>query len=105
MSIKIEATDFMLRSLDSLKITTLPMHKLYFELSSLDSWYAIMRDARAQFGKNWQGQPHVRRRLERERALGSNQSYTLCVWFKVPDPRFGTWIAIKHAVRQVESGK
>jgi hypothetical protein len=24
------------------------------------------------------------------------------VWFEVPDPKFGTWIAIKHAVRQVQ---
>jgi hypothetical protein len=27
------------------------------------------------------------------------------VWFEVPDPKFGTWIAIKHAVRQEEPGK
>jgi hypothetical protein len=104
MSVKIEATDAMLQSLDSLKTTALPMHKLYFELSSVEQWYTIMREARAQFGKNWQGQRHVKRRLEHA-SLWKISSVTERVWFEVPDPAFGTWIAIKHAVRQVEPGK
>jgi len=101
MSVKIEASDLMLPSLDSLKTTALPMHKLYFELSSVDTWYAIMREARAQFGKNWRSQAHVKRRLEHSALwrLGDPAEH---VWFEVPDPKFGTWIAIKHAVRQVE---
>ena len=101
MSVKIEASDLMLPSLDSLKITSLPMHKLYFELSSVDTWYTIMREARAQFGKNWRSQAHVKRRLENAnlwRLSGCSER----VWFEVPDPKFGTWIAIKHAVRQVQ---
>ena len=80
------------------------MHKLYFELTSVEQWYAIMREARTQFGKNWQGQRHVKRRLEHAnlwRLPGAAER----VWFEVPDPKFGTWIAIKHAVRQVEPGK
>ena len=104
MSVKIEATDSMLQSLDSLKTTALPMHKLYFELSSVDTWYAIMREARAQFGKNWRSQAHVKRRLEHS-ALWRLGEHAERVWFEVPDPKFGTWIAIKHAVRQVEPGK
>ena len=104
MSVKIEATDFMLQSLDSLKTTALPMHKLYFELSTVEQWYTIMREARAQFGKNWRSQAHVKRRLEHAGLwrLGDHAEH---VWFEVPDPKFGTWIAIKHAVRQVEPGK
>ena len=104
MSVKIEASDLMLPSLDSLKTTALPMHKLYFELSSVEAWYAIMREARAQFGKNWRSQAHVKRRLEHS-ALWRLGEHAERVWFEVPDPKFGTWIAIKHAVRQVEPGK
>ena len=101
MSVKIEASDSMLPSLDSLKITALPMHKLYFELSTVEQWYAIMREARAQFGKNWRSQAHVKRRLEHA-SLWRMGGCTERVWFEVPDPKFGTWIAIKHAVRQVQ---
>ena len=101
MSVKIEAPDSMLQSLDSLKTTTLPMHKLYFELSSVDTWYTIMREARAQFGKNWRSQAHVKRRLENSSIWRINGCAER-VWFEVPDPKFGTWMAIKHAVRQVE---
>ena len=101
MSVKIEAPDPMLQSLDSLKTTALPMHKLYFELSDIDTWYAIMREARAQFGKNWRSQAHVRRRLENA-SMWRVDGHGERVWFEVPDPKFGTWIAIKHAVRQVQ---
>ena len=104
MSVKIEASDSTLPSLDSLKTTALPMHKLYFELSSVDAWYTIMREARAQFGKNWRSQAHVKRRLEHA-SLWRISPVTERVWFEVPDPKFGTWVAIKHAVRQVEPGK
>lgn len=102
MSVEIGASDSMLLSLDSLKKTTLPMHKLYFELASVEQWYAIMREARAQFGQNWRSQSHVRRRLERS-LIWSMPESTERVWFEVPDPSFGTWVAIKHAVRQVQA--
>ena len=104
MSVKIEASDLMLQSLDSLKTTALSMHKLYFELSTVEQWYTIMREARAQFGKNWRSQSHVKRRLEHA-SLWRLGDHAERVWFEVPDPKFGTWIAIKHAVRQVEPGK
>ena len=96
MSVKIGASDSTLLSLDSLKRTALPMHKLYFELRSVDEWYAIMREARAQFGTNWRSQRHVRRRLERNQVWRHPRA-TEHIWFEVPDPRFGTWVAIKHA--------
>jgi hypothetical protein len=101
MSVKIEASEPMLQSLDSLKKTALPMHKLYFELSTVDQWYAIMREARAQFGKNWRSQAHVKRRLEHA-SLWRLNDHGERVWFEVPDPKFGTWVAIKHAVRQIQ---
>lgn len=101
MSIKIEASDVMLPSLDSLGTTPLPMYKLYFELSDVATWYAIMREARAQFGKNWRSQAHVKRRLEHS-SIWRVPGHAERVWFEVPDPKFGTWIAIKHAVRQVQ---
>jgi hypothetical protein len=104
MSVKIEASSDMLPSLNSLKATALSMHKLYFELRSVDQWYAIMREARAQFGTNWRSQRHVKRRLEKNQVWRSSNT-TEAIWFEVPDPKFGTWIAIKHAVRQVEPGK
>lgn len=87
----------MLSSLNSLKATALPMHKFYFELRSVDEWYAIMREARAQFGTNWRSQRHVRRRLENKR-IWMPSGHTERIWFEVPDPAFGTWVAIKHAV-------
>lgn len=102
MSVKIEASDAMLPSLDSLKTTALPMHKLYFELSSVDTWYAIMREARTQFGKNWRSQAHVKRRLENA-SLWRIGGCAERVWFEVPDPAFGTWVSLKHAVLQVQS--
>jgi hypothetical protein len=101
MSVKIEASDAMLPSLDSLKTTTPPMHKLYFELSTVEQWYSIMREARAQFGTNWRSQAHVKRRLEHA-GLWHVPGHAERVWFEVPDAKFGTWIAIKHAVRQVQ---
>jgi len=104
MSVNIEASDSTLPSLDSLRTTPLSMHKLYFELSSVDTWYSIMREARAQFGKNWRCQRHVKRRLEHAN-LWRLPDAVERVWFEVPDPAFGTWIAIKHAVRQVNPGK
>jgi len=102
MSVNIEVSaSSMPESLDSLETTPLTMHKLYFELSSVDTWYAIMREARAQFGKNWRSQGHVKRRLEHA-SLWKLDPPSERVWFEVPDPAFGTWVAIKHAVRQVQ---
>lgn len=101
VNIKVATTSVcMPASLDSLKETSLFMHKLFFELTSTSQWYAIMRDARAQFGQNWRSQSHVKRRLERG-VMYKTGTFAERVWFEVPDPKFGTWVAIKHAVRQV----
>ena len=69
------------------------MHRVVFEISNIDTWYAIMREARTMFGQNWRCQSHVKRKLMRNWANCSER-----VWFEVPDPQFGTWCALKLAV-------
>lgn len=84
-----------LSSLNPLKVTTGTMHtRIWFELGDVKSWYAIMKEARSCFGKNWRGQPKVKRKLERNRWTHNKQK----VWFDVPDANFATWVAVKHAV-------
>jgi hypothetical protein len=98
MSVEIEVSaPSMLESINSLKTTPLVMHRVYFEVSAVDTWYNIMREARTWFEKNWQCQAHVKRRLEK------HESKPLIVWFDVPDTKFGTWVAVKLAVRVVET--
>jgi hypothetical protein len=80
-------------SLGSLKETPLVMHRIHFELVDTKAWYKIMQEARTMFGKNWKCQPRVKRKFERNWGRTPQR-----VWFDVPDPAFGTWVAIKHAV-------
>jgi hypothetical protein len=98
MSVDIEApAQSMPKSLDSLKITPESMHRIYFELSNEKSWYSLMAEARTWFGKNWRTQPRVKRKFQKYAVVTS-----VTIWFEVPDPKFGTWVAVKLAVRQVE---
>lgn len=84
------------QSLDSLKmVTPLGMHRITFEVPDVKVWYKIMAEARAQYGKNWRGQPKAKRRLENWRPQGSAP---VRVWFEVPDPSFATWCAVKLGV-------
>ena len=95
MSVNIETAALsMSESLDSLKVTPLPMHRITFMLEDTKKWYAVMREARALYGKNWRGQPHVKRKLERNRWMKEQTP----VWFEVPDPTFASWCAVKLAV-------
>jgi hypothetical protein len=97
MSVDVETAALsMSEPLDSLKTTPLVMHRVVFELRDVATWYAIMREARAMFGKNWRCQSHVKRRLTRTWTMTSSER----VWFEVPDPQFGTWCALKLAVIQ-----
>lgn len=73
------------------------MHRIYIEVSTVDTWYAIMKEARTWFGKDWRTQPRIKRKL-----LGFDTTTPVTVWFEVPDPRFGTWVAVKLAVTQVD---
>ena len=102
MTVKIEGSALSIpESLDSLNVTPLVMHRIWFQLHTVKEWYAVMNEARVMFGKNWRTQSRVKRRLEHT-ALWGISLQPVPVWFEVPDPKFGTWIAIKHAVRQVE---
>ena len=97
MSVEIAvSSSSMPQSLDSLKVVTpLGMHRIIFEVPNTTVWYKIMAEARAQFGKNWQGQPRAKRKLESWRPAGSSN---VRVWFEVPDPAFATWCAVKLGV-------
>ena len=97
MSVEIASSSLsMPQSLDSLKLVTpLGMHRITFEIGNVQTWYKVMAEARAQFGKNWRGQPKVKRRLESWRPAGSPP---LKVWFEVPDSTFATWCAVKLGV-------
>ena len=95
MSVKIEISALsMSESLDSLKVTPLPMHRITFMITDTKKWYDVMREARALYGKNWRGQPHVKRKLERNRWM----KQVIPVWFEVPDLAFASWCAVKLAV-------
>ena len=97
MSVDVETAALsMSEPLDSLKTTPLVMHRVVFELRDVVTWYAIMREARALYGRNWRAQPRVRRKLTRTWALNGAER----VWFEVPDPQFGTWCSLKLAVVQ-----
>ena len=78
------------------------LHRIFVCVKDLPTWYAVMGEARQQFGRNWRGQPKVRRRIERQLWLPQD----LWVWFEVPDPAFVTWVSVKLGVRaRVEAGK
>lgn len=81
-------------SLDSLKTTPLPMHRITFMIRNTDQWYSVMKEARALYGKNWRAQPHTKRRLDRNRWSAKEER----VWFDVPDLSFASWCAVKLAV-------
>ena len=84
------------QSLDSLKmVTPLAMHRIMFEINHVDTWYKIMAEARAQFGKNWRAQPKTKRKLSSWKMY---DGALVRVWFEVPDPTFATWCAVKLGV-------
>ena len=98
MTVKIEGSALSIpESLDSLKVTPLVMHRIWFRLHTTKEWYAVMNEARAMFGKNWRTQSRVKRRLEHTTLWGISLQ-PVPVWFEVPDQTFATWVAVKHAV-------
>lgn len=95
MTVKIQDSALSIsESLDSLKVTPLSMHRIIFMIKDAPQWYAVMKEARALYGKNWRAQPHTKRRLERNRWMQKDER----VWFDVPDPSFASWCAVKLAV-------
>lgn len=99
MSVEIETSArSMSESLNSLKTTPSPMHRIYMEIGSTEIWYQVIREATALYGRNWRGQSGVRRRLSRNLWFKIQER----VWFDVPDEKFGTWAAIKCGVTIIE---
>jgi hypothetical protein len=84
-------------SLDSLKETASDMHPLQrvvFELTTLDQWYSLIREANQLYGPHkWRCQARVRRKLEHNWANNA-----IRIWFEVPDSNFASWVAVKHSV-------
>jgi hypothetical protein len=87
----------MSKSLDPLKETAQDLHRFWFLLSDEKQWYAIMAECRAWFGKNWKCQPKVRRKLESSN--WQHQRKPQLIWFDIPDPKFATWVSVKHSVQ------
>lgn len=97
MSVNIETSALsMSESLNLLKQTPSPMHRVYMEISSVELWYKIIREANSLYGRNWRGQSGAKRRLSHNIWLDSKKQER--VWFDVPDEKFGTWVAIKCGV-------
>ena len=97
MSVEIETSALsMSESLNSLKTTPSPMHRVYMEIGSIEIWYRIIREANSLYGRNWSGQSRVKRRLSHNIWLSEKKQER--VWFDVPDEKFGTWAAIKCGV-------
>ena len=79
------------------------MHRIIIELQTVDQWYSVIREANTWFGpKNWRGQNHVRKKLERNTmwvGYGAEiETKFVPVWFDVPDPQFATWVKLKYAL-------
>lgn len=92
--------NFMSMQSDPLKLTAQDLQRFWFSISTEQQWYAVMRECRVWFGKNWRCMSKVRRKLAgRLRALGP-----VSVWFEVPDPRFATWISVKYSL-EVQSDR
>ena len=88
---------------DPLKKTTQDLHRFWFSVSTEKQWYDIIREARRWFGKNWQGQSKVKRKLSKQTPFG--RSASIMIWFDVPDDRFATWISVKHSIQAQSDAK
>lgn len=90
----------MSRSLDPLKTTTQELHRFYFMLTLPEQWYAIMKECRQLFGKNWRCQSKVLRKLKEVKRFGyyPMTSPARPIWFDIPNPSMATWIAVKLGV-------
>jgi hypothetical protein len=95
----------MSESLNSLKSTPLPMHRIWVEIGSVEIWYKIIAEANREFGiRGWRCQSGTKRRLDRQiHTWPSVLKTTVRVWFDVPDEKFATWIAIKYPVTVLAS--
>lgn len=90
----------MSRSLDPLKETTQELHRIYFMISRPEQWYAIMKECRQTFGKNWRCQSKVLRKLAQPKRFGYYPVHPAikAVWFEIPNLAVATWIALKLGI-------
>jgi len=73
------------------------LHRIYVKLSTEQQWYAVMRECRAWFGKNWRTQGRVKRKLSHGQIRTLREP--IPIWFEVPDLRFATWISVKMSLQ------
>lgn len=85
-----------------LRTTALELHRFWFSISTTEQWYAIMRECRSWFGKDWHCMSKVRKKLNPRYQSHTGRIQNVLVWFEVPDPRFATWISVKLSI-QVQS--
>jgi hypothetical protein len=86
-------------------MTTQPeLSKFWFLVDSEKQWYAIIKECRLLFGKNWKGMSKVRRRLAINQRWGNTRE-PIMVWFEVPDPQFATWVAVKLSMQVLSDAK
>jgi hypothetical protein len=89
---------------DPLKTTTPDLQRFWVHVSTVDQWYAVMRECRAWFGKNWRCQGKVRKKLGNNPGLRWVKQPN-AVWFDVPDARWATWVATKMSLQVVADSK
>lgn len=88
--------DDMSKHADPLEKTAPELHRFYVRVRTVDQWYAIMRECRVWFGRNWRCQNKVRRRFRH--ANKNTIAAISTVWFEVPDLTICTWIATKTSL-------
>jgi hypothetical protein len=74
------------------------LHRIYVTLTTQEQWYAVMRECRDWFGKNWKSQGRIKRKLSEGLRYGRGAPL-VTVWFDVPDLRFATWISVKYSLQ------
>lgn len=90
--------------IDPLKITTQPLHRFWFTVETTPQWYDIIRELKHLHGREWRGQPRVKRVLDnlthyaRWFTIPGYTPPTMQVWFDIPDPATATWISVKLGI-------
>jgi hypothetical protein len=80
---------------DPLKVTaTSTLQRIWVMIDCVETWYKVMAELRIAHGRNWRGQPKIKRRLENSMWTAGGR----WCWFEVPDLTIFSWIVIKHGV-------
>ena len=48
------------------------MHKIVFEIATIDDWYMIIKECKNWFGTNWSGQKGVRKKFQKTQWIMSS---------------------------------